>query len=226
VLDVINNYLALGGCRDVRLLFDALKFVSSLLIHRKFAWEFIAAQGVEKLLRVNRLSMASTGVATCLYYLAYSKDIMEKVCHLSDSVLSEMVDYALWLLDYSYESGRSAAAMFFVYALQFRTVLQRFDQRDGMRRMFNYISTLTILQQTDEGLDDEVSDEHMQQSQATVKNALGAFHSYLSSRLFLKMEHLAKHSQKYGSQSLSGDDNVPFPSSFPTSRGHHKTEVR
>lgn len=82
-LDVVLDYLAMDGpihiCRDIRLLFDAIRYISSLLIHRKFAWEFIAAQGIQKLLRINRQSMASTAVTTCLYYLAYSSDIMEKV---------------------------------------------------------------------------------------------------------------------------------------------------
>lgn len=92
-LDVILSYLNVGGCRDIRLLFDALKYTSSLLVHRKFAWQFVAARGVEKLFRVNRFSMASTAVATCLYYLAYSTDIMEKVCHLSYHVINEIVEF-------------------------------------------------------------------------------------------------------------------------------------
>lgn len=92
-LDVILKYLTVGGCRDVRLLFDILRYTSSLLVHRKFAWAFIDQHGVEKLFRVNRFSLASAAVATCLHYLAYSSDIMERVCHLSDSVLNEMVEY-------------------------------------------------------------------------------------------------------------------------------------
>lgn len=82
-LDVVLSYLAVDGyqhtCRDIRLLFDAIRYISSLLIHRKFAWEFISAQGIQKLLKINRQSLALTAVATCLYYLAYSSDIMEKV---------------------------------------------------------------------------------------------------------------------------------------------------
>lgn len=91
-LDVVLNYLSVSGCRDIRLLFDSIKYVSSLLIHRKFAWDFIAEGGIEKLLRVNRHSLASASVATCLFYLAYSSDIMEKVCQLSDSIINEIVE--------------------------------------------------------------------------------------------------------------------------------------
>lgn len=48
--------------------------------------------------------------------------------------------YALWLLDHSHESGRASAAMFFTYALQFRMILDRFDQHDGLRRLYNYVN--------------------------------------------------------------------------------------
>ncbi|CAK5055541.1 unnamed protein product [Meloidogyne enterolobii] len=174
-LDVVLSYLAVDGyqhtCRDIRLLFDAIRYISSLLIHRKFAWEFISAQGIQKLLKINRQSLALTAVATCLYYLAYSSDIMEKVCHLPDSLLNEMVDYSLYALDHSHESG------------------------DGLRRLYNYVSTLTILQRNDIDEDDLINDEHYIQSIATIKNAIFAFRTYLSSHVFLKMENMKQRSQ-------------------------------
>uniref|UniRef100_A0A914L653 LisH domain-containing protein n=1 Tax=Meloidogyne incognita TaxID=6306 RepID=A0A914L653_MELIC len=198
-LDVVLSYLAVDGyqhtCRDIRLLFDAIRYISSLLIHRKFAWEFISAQGIQKLLKINRQSLALTAVATCLYYLAYSSDIMEKVCHLPDSLLNEMVDYSLYALDHSHESGRASIAMFLAYALQFRAILDRFDQRDGLRRLYNYVSTLTILQRNDIDEDDLINDEHYIQSIATIKNAIFAFRTYLSSHVFLKMENMKQRSQ-------------------------------
>lgn len=40
-----------------------------------------------------------------------------------------MVDYSLYALDHSHESGRASIAMFLAYALQFRAILDRFDQR-------------------------------------------------------------------------------------------------
>uniref|UniRef100_A0A915E2L8 Uncharacterized protein n=1 Tax=Ditylenchus dipsaci TaxID=166011 RepID=A0A915E2L8_9BILA len=171
-MDVIQNYLAVNGCRDVRLLFDALRYTSSLLNHRKFAWEFIAARGVEKLLQVNRFSMASTAVATCLTYLAYNADIMEKVCQLSDTILNQMVDYALWLLDHSHEHGRELAAHFFASSLQFRTILDRFDEHDGLRRLYNYIAALAILHKTNEEIENDPT--------------------YLSSHIYLKIEHMKR----------------------------------
>lgn len=49
------------------------------MLHKKFAAEFVAHGGVQKLLEIPRPSMAATGVSLCLYYLAYNQDAMERV---------------------------------------------------------------------------------------------------------------------------------------------------
>lgn len=55
------------------------QYLASLLLHKKFAAEFVARGGVQKLLEIPRPSMAATGVSLCLYYLAYNQDAMERV---------------------------------------------------------------------------------------------------------------------------------------------------
>lgn len=55
------------------------QYLASLLLHKKFAAEFIAHGGVQKLLEIPRPSMAATGVSLCLYYLAYNQDAIERV---------------------------------------------------------------------------------------------------------------------------------------------------
>lgn len=55
------------------------QYLASLLLHKKFAAEFVAHGGVQKLLEIPRPSMAATGVSLCLYYLAYNQDAMERV---------------------------------------------------------------------------------------------------------------------------------------------------
>uniref|UniRef100_A0A914HGI5 LisH domain-containing protein n=1 Tax=Globodera rostochiensis TaxID=31243 RepID=A0A914HGI5_GLORO len=219
-LDVVLSYLEIDGlnhkCRDIRLLFDAIRYISSLLIHRKFAWEFIAAQGIQRLLRINRKSIASTAVTTCLYYLAYSADIMEKVCHLPEQVLNDIIDYALYELDHNHESGRASIAMFLAHALQFRPILDRFDQRDGLRRLYNYISTLTVLQRIEEDGSELLNDEHIAQSIVTIKNAVFAFRTYLSSHVFLKMEQIKRSHGGRHHQLQLGNFRLPtIPSAIP-----------
>lgn len=54
--------------------------------------------------------------------------------------LSFISSYALWLLEHSYESGRAGSSMFFTHAFQFRPILERFDDYDGPRRLFNYVN--------------------------------------------------------------------------------------
>lgn len=63
--------------RLISLLFS--QYLASLLLHKKFAAEFVAHGGVQKLLEIPRPSMAATGVSLCLYYLAYNQDAMERV---------------------------------------------------------------------------------------------------------------------------------------------------
>lgn len=69
-------------CFDVTFLSlpsDSDQYLASLLLHKKFAAEFVAHGGVQKLLEIPRPSMAATGVSLCLYYLAYNQDAMERV---------------------------------------------------------------------------------------------------------------------------------------------------
>ncbi|ETN76785.1 hypothetical protein NECAME_11449, partial [Necator americanus] len=138
-MDLILEYIDLERMNDVRLTFDALRYLTSLLVHRKFALEFIIRGGVAALIRVPRASMASAASITALYYLSYNEEVMEKVCQLNDKILDDVVDYALWCLEHSYESGMGSAAMFFTHGFYYKPILERFDQRDGLRRLYNYV---------------------------------------------------------------------------------------
>ena len=55
------------------------QYLATLLCHKKFTIEFLQREGVQRLLRVYRPSIAATGVALCLYYLSYFEDAMERV---------------------------------------------------------------------------------------------------------------------------------------------------
>lgn len=61
------------------------------MVHRRLALDFVAAGGVDLLIRIERDSLASVVVGTCLYYLAYNADAMEGVCLLPEQTLNELV---------------------------------------------------------------------------------------------------------------------------------------
>lgn len=63
-----------------------VQHLASLLLHNKFATEFVAHGGVQKLLEIPRPSMAATGVSMCLYYLSYNQDAMERVSPVHSDV--------------------------------------------------------------------------------------------------------------------------------------------
>ncbi|KAL4714823.1 hypothetical protein ACJJTC_002682 [Scirpophaga incertulas] len=147
-LGLIMGYLNVRESRDSRLAFEALKYLAALLCHKKFSIDFINTGGLQKFLEVPRPSVAATGVSICLYYLAYCEDAMERVCLLPRKTLGDLVRYALWLLECSHDSGRCHATMFFGLSFQFR---------DGLRKLYNVISTLPILGSDDEEM--RVSDD-------------------------------------------------------------------
>ncbi|KAI1711494.1 DDB1- and CUL4-associated factor 1 [Ditylenchus destructor] len=223
VLDLIGLYLGKDSCKDIRLLYDVLNLTSSLLEYRKFGWDFIAAQGVQKLLQVNQYSLAGTLVANCLGILSRDVDIFSHVCQLPDSILNDLVDYALWLLDHSYESAREIIGIFFAHSLQFRAILERFDQRDGLRRLYNYIAGLAILHKTTEEIeDDPQADMLWSQSYLTIRSGVSAFRTYLSSHVFLRIEHM-KRSQ--ATRHIVGQIGMyPIPSAIPNG-GHSHTKA-
>lgn len=78
-LGLIMHYINLNENHDIRLAFEALKYLASLLCHKKFALEFLNRGGLQQILQIYRPSVAATGVSICLYYLAYSEDAMERV---------------------------------------------------------------------------------------------------------------------------------------------------
>ena len=71
---------------------------------------------------------------------------MFQVSLLPNLVLSDLVKYALWLLECSHDSGRCHATLFFSLTCSFRAVLELFDSNDGLRKLVNrVISQLFLL---------------------------------------------------------------------------------
>ncbi|KAL4655686.1 protein VPRBP-like [Arapaima gigas] len=192
--ELLMHYIDLKQTNDVQLTFEALKYLASLLLHKKFAAEFVAHGGVQKLLEVPRPSMAATGVSLCLYYLAYNQDAMERVCMLPHAVLSDVVGYTLWLLECSHASGCCHATMFFSISFAFRAVLELFDQRDGLRRLVNLISTLEILNPEDQGA--LLSDDEIFSSRQTAKHTCMALRRYFEAHLAIKVEQVKQSLQR------------------------------
>lgn len=95
---------------------------------------------LQRLMKVPRPSVSATGVSIALYYLAYCEDAMERICSMQQSIVSEVVKYALWLLSCAHDSGRCHATMFFGLSFQFKIILDEFDKQDGLRKLYNVVS--------------------------------------------------------------------------------------
>ncbi|XP_037299352.1 protein mahjong isoform X2 [Manduca sexta] len=205
-LGLILGYLNVRESRDSRLAFEALKYLAALLCHKKFSIDFINMGGLQKFLEVPRPSVAATGVSICLYYLAYCEDAMERVCLLPRKTLADLVKYALWLLECSHDSGRCHATMFFGLSFQFRVILEEFDNQDGLRKLYNVISTLPILGSDEE--ESRVSDDETCAARQIVRHVCVALRRYLEAHLRLRAAQVAR---QHG-------DNVPEPPSYKASK--------
>ncbi|KAG7188404.1 hypothetical protein KM043_008052 [Ampulex compressa] len=188
-LDLILKYINVRETKDSRLAFEALKYLASLLCHKKFSIEFLNVGGLQKLLDVPRPSVAATGVSICLYYLAYCEDAMERVCLLPKHIISDLVTYALWLLERSHDSGRCHATMFFGFSFPFKIILEEFDAQDGLRKLFNVISTLPILNIEEETA---LNDDEECASRQIVRHVAVALKRYMEAHLHLKAEQLQR----------------------------------
>lgn len=94
-LELILSYVNVRQTKEARLAFEALKYLASLLCHKKFSIDFIQLKGLEALLEVPRPSIAATGVSICLYYLGYCEEAMERVCLLPKFIVTNLVKYVL-----------------------------------------------------------------------------------------------------------------------------------
>ncbi|KAG1680064.1 DDB1- and CUL4-associated factor 1 [Nymphon striatum] len=211
-LTQILKYTDLNKNSDVRLAFEALKYLASLLCHKKVAIEFINMKGLQKLLAVPRPSLAATGVSVCLYYLAYSEDAMEWVCMLHRHILSGLVKYVLWLLECSHESSRCHATMFFGLTFPFKVIHELFDEQDGLRKLVNVISTLDIL-------DDSVSvgDDAVFAKRQQARHVLITLKKYYETHLAILADQIRRtHSRNQGGspQTLQLSKNTKFDSSL------------
>ncbi|XP_066598075.1 protein mahjong [Prorops nasuta] len=188
-LDLILKYINVRENKESRLAFETLKYLASLLCHKKFSIEFLNMGGLQRLLDVPRPSIAATGVSICLYYLAYCEDAMERVCLLPKHIISDLVTYALWLLERSHDSGRCHATMFFGFSFPFKAILEEFDVQDGLRKLFNVISTLPILNIEEEPA---LNDDEECASRQIVRHVAVALKRYMEAHLHLKTEQLQR----------------------------------
>ncbi|GIX72745.1 hypothetical protein CDAR_65531 [Caerostris darwini] len=185
-LPLILKYIDLHKNPDVRLAFEALKYLASLLCHKKIAMEFLNIGGLQLLLKVPFPSIAATGVSLCLYYLAHIEEAMEKICFSMPSLISDLVSYALWLLECSHDSSRCHASGFFGFGFQFRIILENFDHQDGLRKLFNAMSTLDIfVSENDDFLD---NDDQVLANRHTTRHVCGALKRYFEAHLILEVD--------------------------------------
>lgn len=87
------KYLNVNDYNDIRLLFEALYCLGTMLIHLRLAWDFVNNNGFSKLIAVNRHSVASASVCVCFHHISQFVDIMEHICQGSGKLLDNIVEW-------------------------------------------------------------------------------------------------------------------------------------
>ncbi|XP_015778205.1 PREDICTED: protein VPRBP-like isoform X2 [Acropora digitifera] len=203
-LDLVMHYITFQAAIDIQLVFEALKYLTSLFFHTKFATEFVTRGGVQRLLEVPRPSVAATGLSRCLRYLVDDEDAMEKVSLLSNPVLRDLVKFGLWLLEVSHDFGRCEATMFFSLCFSSRAFLELFDSNDGLQKLVSQLSTLSIFR-PDEANSLSVEDEIDKRQVA--KDTCLALRRYFEAHLYFRVDSLRR--------SIAGNQGGKRPVSVP-----------
>ncbi|KAG5677622.1 hypothetical protein PVAND_007364 [Polypedilum vanderplanki] len=188
-LDIIFNFI--DNPKDLCLTFEALKYLASLLCHKKCCIEFLNRNGIQRLLKLPRQSTTATGIAIALYYIAYCEEAMERICSMTPRLISELVTYALGLLGCNHDSGRCHATMFFGLSFQFKHMLEEFDNQDGLRQLYNVISVLPILSQNEEA---NLSADEENAERQVIRHVCVAIKKYFESHLFFKYTQVMRTS--------------------------------
>lgn len=200
VLELVLKYLK--NKFEGQLTYKVLEFLSSLFCYNKLAMKFIELDGIQNLLLVPRPSMGSTGVAFCLYQLAYRKEVIEKICQPVSELSKEIVKYAIWLLECSHESGRSHIASFFSMTFVYKNILNLFDSMDGLRCLINMASTAKPIA-ADDGFDSINDDEFKQVFSQIIKPVCVTLRRYFEAHVIFKVGQAVKSNhtlkQKYSS---------------------------
>eukprot|EP00794_Sanderia_malayensis_P006284 gene6285-7007_t len=190
-LDLIFYYMNAKLQRDSMLALRGLEYLSALMCHKKFVAEFVRRGGVQKLLEIPRQSSTSTGMSVCLFYLAYNDDAMERVCLLPHPLLTDLVKYALWLMDSGmHDSARCYATLFFSLVFPFRAIQDLFLSMDGIRRLVNTVTVLSILLPEESVL---MANEEAFAMRQTVKHTVVALRKLFDSQLSIKADEVRRN---------------------------------
>lgn len=188
-MQLIFQYIDQIDPKDTCLAFEALKYLASLLCHKKFTLEFMANGGLERLLKVPRPSLAATGASVAFYYLAYCEEAMERICLMPPKLIRELITYELALLGCNHDSGRCHATMFFGLSFQFKIMLDEFDHQDGLRKLVNVISVLPILSNSE---DYNLNDDEECAMKQVMRHVCVTLKKYFESHLYYKYTHVSR----------------------------------
>lgn len=110
----------------------------------------------------------------------------------------------MWLLERSHDSSRCHATMFFGLAFPFRSLLELFDQQDGLRKLLNVMSTLDVFVRGSNSDSATPSDDQVFASRQTARHVCVALKRYFEAHLAHKADHLRRSHTRNATATSSG----------------------
>ncbi|OQR91743.1 hypothetical protein ACHHYP_04393 [Achlya hypogyna] len=118
-----------------------LKLTSHFLAHKKFAFAFLEAGGLQLVLAsktADEIAVLHRSLSMCLHGFASSSVVMETIFRREPDRVA-LLQLALELLGSPHDKARQNAVVFFGLVLPFRSALELFEQSDGVYVLLNLI---------------------------------------------------------------------------------------
>ncbi|KAF0688817.1 Aste57867_19639 [Aphanomyces stellatus] len=139
--DIVGTALTFLHTTHVSVWSATLKLISHFLAHKKFAFSFLDAGGLELILAAHgspHFSLLHRSLSMCLHGFA-SSSVVTEIILSREANRAALLAMALTLLSSPHDRARQNAVVFFGLVVPFRSALEYFETHDGVYTLLNLI---------------------------------------------------------------------------------------
>ncbi|ETW05220.1 hypothetical protein, variant 2 [Aphanomyces invadans] len=140
--DIVGTSITLLHTTHTSVWSATLKLISHFLAHKKFAFSFLDAGGLELVLSAHatplRFALLHRSLSMCLHGFA-SSSVVTEIILTRESTRSPLLAMAMALLSSPHDRARQNAVVFYGLVVPFRSALEYFETHDGLYTLFNLI---------------------------------------------------------------------------------------
>ncbi|RHY51266.1 hypothetical protein DYB34_010466 [Aphanomyces astaci] len=139
--DIVGTSITLLHSAHTSVWSATLQLISHFLAHKKFAFSFLDAGGLDLVLAAQaspRFAHLHRSLGMCLHAFASSSVVTELILS-RDPTRTALLSMGMTLLSSPYDRARQNAVVFFGLVVPFRSALEYFEAHDGLYTLFNLI---------------------------------------------------------------------------------------